>query len=158
MSSEPFSLPGNRTKATDQSAAASQATPGLPSIICQGKCVASCGPLPVTPTGLARMSKAIGKPLTVDNNMVCSALDQGTGRCRGYEKRPLICRLWGVAEGMECAHGCSTTGELSYLEAVNLMAFNELTGGTMVTTLPVTDSGHHMQYRDVIRSLGKNGA
>lgn len=27
-------------------------------------------------------------------------------RCSGYEGRPLICRLFGVAEGMPCPYGC----------------------------------------------------
>ncbi|PRX66176.1 putative zinc- or iron-chelating protein [Nonomuraea fuscirosea] len=39
----------------------------------------------------------------------CAALGDD-GRCRAYELRPLICRLWGAAEGMPCEHGCVPEG------------------------------------------------
>lgn len=36
---------------------------------------------------------------------VCPALDDRK-RCSAYDKRPMICRLWGVVETMKCPHGC----------------------------------------------------
>src|SRR2546429_6087610 len=32
------------------------------------------------------------------------------GRCTVYEVRPMICRLWGMVEGMQCPHGCVPEG------------------------------------------------
>jgi Fe-S-cluster containining protein len=28
-------------------------------------------------------------------------------RCTVYEARPLICRVYGAAEGLRCPHGCT---------------------------------------------------
>jgi Fe-S-cluster containining protein len=28
------------------------------------------------------------------------------GKCTAYDSRPLVCRLYGVAEGLRCEHGC----------------------------------------------------
>jgi len=39
-----------------------------------------------------------------DGNYACPALDEG--RCTVYERRPSICRLWGVVESLACPHGC----------------------------------------------------
>ncbi len=37
---------------------------------------------------------------------VCPYLDIETKRCTVHENRPLICRLYGVSEGLPCPHGC----------------------------------------------------
>lgn len=35
----------------------------------------------------------------------CEALSN-TGRCLAYDRRPIVCRLWGAVEGMPCPYGC----------------------------------------------------
>lgn len=40
---------------------------------------------------------------------VCPMLDTTTHRCKIYEARPLICRTFGVAKGLECPYGCKPT-------------------------------------------------
>jgi Fe-S-cluster containining protein len=46
-----------------------------------------------------------GVPVHDEESLTCSALTP-EGRCSIYEHRPLICRLYGVAEGLECHAGC----------------------------------------------------
>ncbi|MEV4748984.1 YkgJ family cysteine cluster protein [Streptosporangium sp. NPDC049248] len=61
----------------------------------------------------ARSSAAAAEP--------CAALGDD-GRCRVYEVRPLICRLWGSTEGMPCEHGCVPEGgRLTDVEAALLI-------------------------------------
>lgn len=40
-----------------------------------------------------------------DGCLTCPMLDSNK-RCKIYDKRPLVCRLYGVVEGMECRFGC----------------------------------------------------
>jgi hypothetical protein len=52
----------------------------------------------------------------------CPALDRNTGKCKGHEVRPMICRLWGVADPMLCPYGCEMEGEpLSMAEGQYLL-------------------------------------
>ena len=43
------------------------------------------------------------------------------GRCSVYSIRPLICRIWGAAEGIPCVFGCQPERLLSKEEADVLM-------------------------------------
>lgn len=43
-------------------------------------------------------------PLKTDADMVCLKLVEGL--CSVYEDRPMLCRLWGLVEGMKCQWGC----------------------------------------------------
>ena len=40
----------------------------------------------------------------------CPALDQKKLRCRVYEDRPTLCRLWGLLKSLECPWGCVPEG------------------------------------------------
>lgn len=51
------------------------------------------------------------------------------GRCGAYEARPMICRLWGTAELMECGYGCEPERLLSFGEAVELLVEAMHVGG-----------------------------
>jgi Fe-S-cluster containining protein len=42
-------------------------------------------------------------------------------RCTIYEQRPFICRIYGVAEGIRCPHGCEPERVLSQAEAATLL-------------------------------------
>lgn len=41
--------------------------------------------------------------------------------CRVYDVRPLICRLFGMAEGLMCQHGCIPDGVISRADANRLL-------------------------------------
>lgn len=34
-------------------------------------------------------------------------------RCSIYEERPFMCRVWGVADGLTCPHGCEPDERIS---------------------------------------------
>jgi hypothetical protein len=50
----------------------------------------------------------------------CPMLDGN--RCSVHPVRPLICRMWGVAENMLCPHGCTAERTLSWDEGQALLA------------------------------------
>ena len=43
-------------------------------------------------------------------------------KCSIYDKRPLICRLYGVVENMKCRFGCKPTRYLTNKEGVALVS------------------------------------
>lgn len=57
----------------------------------------------------------------------CSMLDD-SGRCTQYELRPMVCRLYGATEGLECSRGCKPI--LSTAEGFALMAESLKIGGS----------------------------
>lgn len=75
----------------------------LPSIDCQGLCYDSCGPIDLSRREKDRIERAAGHPLGI-NGLTCNMLTEG--RCTVYEGRPMICRMWGVTEGLPCPYGC----------------------------------------------------
>ena len=80
----------------------------VPPANCKGLCQDSCmGPIPATRPERVRVSQ-VGAQLPFVAS-TCSNLDK-EGHCRVYNDRPLICRLWGVAENMPCPHGCVPDG------------------------------------------------
>lgn len=96
----------------------------LPEIACTGACAPACSNVPMSDVEQRRVSMDLGRPVEMGADGVCSALVDG--RCVAHKNRPLICRLFGVAEGLECPHGCRPTGG-RYLRkriAFQLMADN----------------------------------
>lgn len=112
----------------------------LPTIECKGLCSDSCGTFHISPAEMANISKfvnehnqpwhqflsrvdAITKALDHTMNHAegcgcfkCPYLENG--KCTIYDARPLICRLWGVSEGLGCSYGCKINGKkLSKKEA-----------------------------------------
>jgi Fe-S-cluster containining protein len=86
----------------------------LPSIECRGKCWDSCGPILMTRPEQARIAAAgvdVSPSTWRDGPMICPALTM-LRRCAVYEARPMICRLWGLAESMPCNFGCRPEGGL----------------------------------------------
>jgi Putative zinc- or iron-chelating domain len=82
---------------------------------CKGHCWISCGPASMTPWERRRLALA-GHKITPDElarkapyDFWCEALGPD-GRCRAYESRPLICRLWGAVDWLPCPHGCMPVG------------------------------------------------
>lgn len=93
----------------------------LPSIECKGLCWNSCGPIDMSDAERSHIAE-LGVEIPVftsersarwalDEPLHCTALD-AFGRCTVYERRPLICRMWGVTESMPCVYGCQPTGGL----------------------------------------------
>lgn len=99
----------------------------LPSIECRGKCWDSCGPIGMTGVEHRRLREAGAE---VPNNTIfppppgslCPALTM-FNQCGVYEIRPLICRLWGLIEGvLPCTYGCRPDRYLTDAEAHEFIA------------------------------------
>jgi hypothetical protein len=81
----------------------------LPTVECQRKCQAFCGPIGMSETEWALICRHLGRTPRGDlRTLVCPMLG-ADGRCTVYALRPMLCRLWGVTEGMECPHECTPT-------------------------------------------------
>lgn len=96
----------------------------VPGIDCKGLCQSSCGPIGCSGAEAQRLQD-LGHTLPMAVNhpthgpMTCNHLS-AEGRCKIYENRPLICRLFGVAEGIECPHGCKPKKLMSRIDAHKL--------------------------------------
>lgn len=111
----------------------------LPKMNCKGKCASACGPVPVTPLERQRITDqghrwVDGKVIPLGNGQTadttCSALDQKKLRCRVYENRPMICRLWGLMETLKCPWGCEPEGGLlDDVEGLRLLNLAQWYGG-----------------------------
>jgi Fe-S-cluster containining protein len=105
----------------------------LPELKCKGLCSGACGPIACSLLERDVIEKRAGKPLRIGVHPAlgpgtCSMLAP-TGRCTVYGDRPLICRLYGLADGLWCEHGCEPSRVLSKDEARDLIArINELGG------------------------------
>lgn len=105
----------------------------LPSVQCKGWCHNSCTaidlsrlersrirergcelPPPMKPERLLRL-------ITEGRTPRCPALS-AVNTCSVYNIRPLICRAWGVAEGMPCQYGCSPDADLSDAQVARMLA------------------------------------
>lgn len=95
----------------------------LPDVHCKGLCADSCSVVMMSGLEEARLRER-GVDLSADAvyRLVLDLADGGHPRCPAlsplntctqYDVRPLICRLYGAAEGLRCEHGCTSTGEVS---------------------------------------------
>jgi hypothetical protein len=83
-----------------------------------------------------------------------------TQRCRVYEIRPMICRLWGLVKGMPCPYGCRPDGGLLLdSEGKRLLQEAERIGGTDEEGLArlVKDLLPLLKGEDVVRKRGDRG-
>lgn len=92
----------------------------LPKIECRGLCWNSCGPIDMSDAERQRIRETHDieiVPFTHvaaemwddDSPLHCKALGP-LHQCKVYEVRPLICRVWGIADSMRCDHGCTPEG------------------------------------------------
>ena len=86
----------------------------VPDVACKGLCHGACGPVVTSSVEADSLrDNGINQPMPVTHPvhgpLTCSHLDDA-GRCRIYDHRPLICRLFGAVEGMKCPHGCRPKG------------------------------------------------
>jgi len=87
----------------------------VPATTCKGLCTDQCTVIPIAKVEREAIEKLTGrrvKTLPQVDNLVMRTADDGScrylrrGRCSIYQVRPLICRLYGAAVGLECQHGC----------------------------------------------------
>lgn len=137
----------------------------LPRMECKGKCASACGPVPVTPLERQRIAeqghrwvdgKVISLPDGTTAGTTCSALDQKRLRCRVYENRPMICRLWGLVEALKCPWGCIPEGgHLDDIEGMRLLNLSQWYGGAAGGVSPERWErvAAHPQYRATLAQL-----
>jgi Fe-S-cluster containining protein len=97
----------------------------LPTINCRGLCHTSCGPIIMTEPERQRIRDRhrlhIADLATRPGTLDCPALT-AIGRCSVYESRPIVCRIWGLAEGLPCIYGCQPSRVLTDAEAREYLA------------------------------------
>jgi len=101
----------------------------LPNIQCRGLCREQCSIIPSSELEFRRMAergfdlREAGRSFMAGGGPSrCAALSP-LGTCRAYDVRPLICRLYGVAEGLECAHGCQPDRRLLTRDEVHALLY-----------------------------------
>lgn len=111
----------------------------VPDAGCKGLCQESCGPISCSPVerrllksrgfDVSSLEEVLVTLLTTDGDEIppCPQLGED-GRCQVYDVRPLICRMWGVSEGMECPFGCTPSMLLSREEGAALIQAAEELG------------------------------
>jgi len=99
----------------------------IPSISCKRQCHTTCGLIPLS---RAESERARVRGLRVVPNQISEwMLEPSRGACPAlvgiectiYDDRPLICRLFGVVEGLECRWGCKPERLLTRQEAAELL-------------------------------------
>lgn len=93
----------------------------VPSVACKGLCHDQCSIIPLTTAERSAIQTYTGrrvKTLPQVAHVVMRPTDDGAcrylkrQRCTIYDVRPMICRLYGSADGLECPHGCRPVGAL----------------------------------------------
>lgn len=102
---------------------------------CDGRCWTSCGPVEMSDRERQRIRAAgfritpYKQALTSIDRFWCDALTSDK-TCAVYDRRPLICRLWGAVESMPCVYGCQPEGGyLTDMDAYRLIAESMRIGG-----------------------------
>lgn len=103
----------------------------VPRVNCIGKCHPSCGPISAFPREVEYFEKQTGKKFPDAGKIIKAAIETGApmecphlnplSQCDVYSNRPLICRLWGVVDGMPCPWGCKPERQLSDAEGSRLI-------------------------------------
>jgi Fe-S-cluster containining protein len=112
----------------------------IPRMVCKGLCGwdpdredGCCGPLAMTKLERLRIVQAVGRAPKADpTTHKCNMLDE-ENRCRCYQVRPAICRLWGAVRAMPCPHGCKPERYLSVVESVEIIRLVKEVGGPTVS-------------------------
>ncbi|WP_371590837.1 YkgJ family cysteine cluster protein [Streptomyces sp. NBC_00470] len=104
-----------------------------PFTTCKGLCVDQCTQAVMTSKGerdtiLKRHGIELLPAAPEGSEKPCPALVDG--QCSVYADRPLICRLYGVAEGLLCPHGCVPDTEKGIPAENALMVLAEFMAAT----------------------------
>ena len=100
----------------------------LPAIACRGLCHGACGPVMASRLEVDRLGAAVAFHA---RTLSCVFLGADL-RCTEYDRRPMICRVYGMSRGLECAHGCVPSRWLSDAEGREFVAKAMAIGGGMV--------------------------
>lgn len=105
---------------------------------CRGRCHDSCrSPLDVSFHEAARARRVSGIRLVPGDGCRGCSLLTDENRCAVYDDRPMMCRLFGTARGLECAHGCRPVRWLSESQATWLfLRAMEIGGATAAVPDP----------------------
>lgn len=109
----------------------------LPKVQCKGLCHTQCTFIVYTDTERRMMRDISGKE-TSNVDGVCSNLTADK-KCAVYKNRPLICRLYGVTEGLLCPHGCKPERVMPEIESAQIQTFVRRVGGEEVSNFTVGD-------------------
>lgn len=85
----------------------------LPSMQCLGRCQDACGSVAMSRVEQQRIADRHGQALPLAaafGKGHCPALGEVWGTCTVYPDRPMVCRLWGLVESMQCPWGCVPEG------------------------------------------------
>jgi uncharacterized protein len=103
----------------------------IPDIECKGLCHQSCTLVPAAKIEIKKARERMGgknpfSPISAaktitEKNMIPSCAALKDKRCSIYHARPAICRLYGVAEGLDCPFGCVPKKKLTKQEAYDLI-------------------------------------
>lgn len=113
----------------------------IPEANCKGLCHGACGPIGIFPKESQRiMASGHPNPKAINSlrhgPLTCSALDRDR-RCRIYQNRPVICRLYGVVPALRCEHGCEPERWLTDKEAAQIMKAIEDLGTSLDGMQPI---------------------
>lgn len=90
---------------------------------CKGLCYPQCIDelIDLSPVETQRIERDTGVHVTSkQRGTPCAALDRG--RCSVHSVRPMICRLYGAADGLRCEHGCLPSRWLRDRDVVHYLA------------------------------------
>lgn len=108
----------------------------VPNLECKGLCVEACGPIPCTTKEQEAIEKATHRKLDFKKTHPHSCTMLKDGKCRAYQHRPLVCRLFGTVPRMACPHGCVPEKWLTNEEGWQLLSEAEaLSSGKASTAL-----------------------
>lgn len=108
----------------------------IPDIECKGLCHQSCTIVPAAKIEIKRAKERMGgknpfnpmyavKGLREKVPVVPSCIALKDKKCSIYLARPAICRLYGVAEGLECPFGCVPKKKITRQEAHDIIRKTE---------------------------------
>lgn len=118
----------------------------VPTVRCKGLCQENCSVVTCSTWELNRLKEVGTMQEELDDPLRCPFLDT-EGKCSGYEARPLICRMYGAGEGLECPHGCTVEGEiLSKKDGFALISEAREIGGRSVPVNRVEDLDSFLAY------------
>lgn len=98
----------------------------VPDVGCKGLCWNHCTAISLFAAERVELEQATGRPVigerfdrtldapeitVIGTNGPCPHLS-ASRRCSVYEHRPIICRVYGTAEGLTCPHGCKPAAGL----------------------------------------------